>query len=65
MCGMPNSKGSKVARCEKDLMMQALVALIVRTGRLSSRGTTVRTGRMIVFPAQTAESVRNPLSQLD
>ena len=65
MRGVPSSKGSKVARCEKDLMMQAFVALIVRAGRLSSRGTTVRTGRRIVSPAQTAESVRNPLSQLD
>ena len=65
MCGMPKRKGSKVARCDKDLMMQALVALIVRTGRLSARATAVRTSRMIVFPAQTAESVRSPLSQLD
>ena len=45
MRGVPSSKGSKVAGCEKDLMMQAFVALIVRAGRLSSRGTTVRTGR--------------------
>ena len=43
--GMPKGQGSKVAMCEKYLMMQASVAYIVRTGQLSSRGTTVRTSR--------------------
>jgi hypothetical protein len=45
-------QGSKVAMCEKYLMMQACVAYIVRTGRLSSRVTVVRTDGTIVFPGR-------------
>ena len=50
MCGMPNSKGSKVARCEKDLIKQCSTAYIGLTGKMCSRqlSDSVRENRLTV-----------------
>ena len=48
----PKVRAARWLCVRKYLMMQACVAYIVRTGRLSSRATVVRTDGTIVFPGR-------------